>query len=246
MSVSAHESAEGQGRGVYLLGADEARDLTTLLTRVRSTDAQAAVRVQSFGPVLAVWVPVITPQGLMDPAPTVLGLRTLQLAQPSDLDITVLASAFMDRLARWSSQQESSAAASQAGTPVWLAAPPQEIQAAWAGVLPPRTGWELAGSVAASALKTAAEKGINRVADSVPTDSGAAIVHKVRSQVWGEPLAETDPLVANVPAGAAFGLDVLGFLPAHVHEVSVAHAGPWHRLTTPAGHVLARTVNPAT
>jgi hypothetical protein len=73
-------------------------------------------------------------------------------------------------------------------------------------------------------------------------------VAALRARVWGRPLAGHDEL----PAGAAFGAEVFGFLGAAVPDpgegpdgdpedvVSLHRAGPWWRLSTVRGHVLTR------
>ena len=86
--------------GFALLDRQDAADLATYLSRARSVDPQAAVRLQGLDRVLAVWVSVIHPAGLLDTAPVVLGLRTMRLAESTELDLTVAASAVTDRLAR--------------------------------------------------------------------------------------------------------------------------------------------------
>ncbi|WP_016996960.1 hypothetical protein [Kocuria atrinae] len=44
-----------QTPGISLAGPAEASDLATLLSRARSLDANAAVRLQGFGHALATW-----------------------------------------------------------------------------------------------------------------------------------------------------------------------------------------------
>ena len=71
-----------QTPGISLAGPAEASDLATLLSRARSLDANAAVRLQGFGHALATWVPVIYPTTILDPSPVVLGLRDDAGADP--------------------------------------------------------------------------------------------------------------------------------------------------------------------
>ena len=73
-------------------------------------------------------------------------------------------------------------------------------------------------------------------------DSGAAIVQKVRSRAWGAASGWGPQQGPAIPDGAAFALDVLGFLPPSVTEVAVAaeQGGQWVRLSTAAGHVLVK------
>ena len=223
--------------GFALLDRQDAADLATYLSRARSVDPQAAVRLQGLDRVLAVWVSVIHPAGLLDTAPVVLGLRTMGLAQSCDLDVTVAAAAITDRLAR-----ETGARGSDDDAPVWISAPPQEVSASWAGIVAPRTGWRSLGSVPAHRVRDVAHRGIRTVSDSVPTNSGAAVVQKVRARVWGAGSGWGPLEGPEIPDGAAFALDVLGFIPASESDVHVAAeaSGQWVRLSTGAGHVLVK------
>ncbi|RLY94816.1 hypothetical protein EAE32_06680 [Kocuria tytonicola] len=222
--------------GFALLDRRDAADLATYLSRARSVDPQAAVRLQGAGRVLAVWVSVVHPAGLLDSAPVVLGLRTVGLAEPAALDVTVAASAITDRLARTAGE----------GAPdddaVLLSAPPQQVSASWAGIVAPRGGWSGVGAVDAERVRDVARRGVQAVSDAVPVDSGAAVVQKVRSRVWGAASGWGPPESPAIPDGAAFALDVLGFLPPTVQQVQVAaeQSGQWVRLSTAAGHVLVK------
>ena len=73
-------------------------DLRTFATRAKSID-DGAIRLQAAGPVLAAYVCVLRPRLLGESTPTILGLRTMALAQPADTDVTVPLSAVLDRLA---------------------------------------------------------------------------------------------------------------------------------------------------
>ena len=59
-------------------------------------------------------------------------------------------------------------------------------------------------------------------------------MRRVRSEVWGRPIAGLE----HVPAGAAFAALSLGFLGDD--EVRIFETGPWTRLTTQRGHVLVK------
>ena len=226
-----------QTPGISLAGPAEASDLATLLSRARSLDANAAVRLQGFGHALATWVPVIYPTNILDPSPVVLGLRAMSLAHPTDLDLTVPVSASLDRLARFSLSDPA-----LGSEPVHISAPPQEVSAPWAGMVAPRGGWTKRGVVSAHHVRDVARAGIQKVADAVPNDSGAAIVSKVRSEIWGASSGWGPMEVPDIPDGAAFGLDVLGFIPPSEFEVAVAaeQTGQWLRLSTEAGHVVVK------
>ena len=88
-------------------------------------------------------------------------------------------------------------------------------------------------------LAAAAREGIAAVAAGTPSGAGAAAVTRLRAGVWGRPLAG----YAGVPTGVAFAADAFGFLGGAEEAAADAglhRAGPWIRLSTPRGHVLAR------
>ncbi|WP_237224041.1 transcriptional regulator [Rothia nasisuis] len=213
---------------LHLPDAATARDFVTFLTRARSVDPSAAVRLQTRGTVLGIYVCVLAPEGLLDVAPTVLGLRALHLAQPATCNLTVDAQALLDRLNR----------IEDAG--LRLALPPVSVTAPWAGVTPPTAGWEKTGFYLSDHARTAAQEGILAVDKALPANPGPAVVNTVRSRIWSSPLSAPDT-TAQLPTGAAFALEVLGFLPPRSTEaMPVFTAGRWARISARAGHVLIR------
>ncbi|KSU77960.1 hypothetical protein GA0061083_1895 [Pseudarthrobacter enclensis] len=196
-------------------------DLRTFATRAKAID-DGAIRLQAAGSVIAAYVCVLRPRILGESTPTILGLRTMALAAPSETDVTVPLSAVLDRLAR--------ARTDDAELPV----PPTTVTESWTGVGAPRSGWELLGSVPDAALKDAAEAGIAEVARLVPDSPGAHMVNNARAAVWGRPFDGT-----GLPAGAAFAALALGFLADG--DQKLYRAGRWFRLSGSRGHVLART-----
>ena len=196
-------------------------DLKTFATRAKAID-DGAIRLQAAGSVLAAYVCVLRPRLLGESTPTILGLRTMALAEPSATDVTVALSAVLDRLAR-ASQDD-----------VELPVPPSTVSESWTGVGAPRSGWELIGSRSDAELRAAAEAGIAEVAGIVPDRPGALIVNNARAAVWGRELD-----ASGLPAGAAFAALALGFLADG--DQKLYRAGRWFRLTGSRGHVLART-----
>ena len=196
-------------------------DLKTFATRAKAID-DGAIRLQAAGSVLAAYVCVLRPRLLGESTPTILGLRTMALAEPSATDVTVALSAVLDRLAR-ASQDD-----------VELPVPPSTVTESWTGVGAPRSGWELIGSRSDAELRAAAEAGIAEVAGIVPDKPGALIVNNARAAVWGRELD-----ASGLPAGAAFAALALGFLADG--DQKLYRAGRWFRLTGSRGHVLART-----
>ena len=197
-------------------------DLRTYATRAKAVD-DGAIRLQAAGPVLAAYVCVLRPRILGESTPTILGLRTMGLAEPSTTDVTVPLAAVLDRLAR--------AGENDAELPV----PPSTVTESWAGVGAPRGGWELIGAIPDSELREAAEAGITEVAGIMPDNPGALIVNNARAAVWGRELEGR----SGLPAGAAFAALALGFLASD--EQRLYRAGRWFRLSGSRGHVLART-----
>ena len=123
--------------------------------------------------------------------------------------------------------------------PVLVPVPFETSTVSWAGISPPRSGWEPRGQADAAALETAARAGIAEVAAVIPAGTGEQIVQRVRSEIWGRPLEGVGGL-SGVPAGAAFAAFSLGFLGAD-EPVRLFQAGSWMRLSTSRGHILVKS-----
>jgi len=204
-------------------------DLHVYLSRASRVE-DGAVRLIASGDVLAVYTAILYPRGLLDSSPTVLGLRTLRLSDPVDLDQVVPVRSLLERLVRLQADAEKSA-----DSPVSVALPPHVGTASWAGISPPRGGWLPMAETDAALLEIAARAGIDEVALAIPTGTGEQLVQKVRSEVWSRPVEGAD----RVPSGAAFAAYSLGFL-SDDEPVRLFESGPWTRLTTSRGHVLVR------
>ena len=198
-------------------------DLTVFLRRAMRID-DGSVRFAATGAVLAVWVPVLYPAGILDAAPTVLGLRTFALAESQDFDAIV---AGMPLVAALDARPDDA---------VEFALPTSPGTAPWAAISPPRGAWTRRDPVDGRLLETVATAGIAEVAASVPADLGEQAVHRVRSEVWGRSIDGA----AQLPAGAAFAALSLGFLGPD-DSVAVFSSGAWLRLTTDRGHVLVKS-----
>lgn len=200
----------------------QAKDLATLLSRARSVDPGAAVRLQARNRLLAVWVPVMAPETLLDQVPTVLGMRALSLREPAALDAVVSAESVLDRLARITTGEESG-----------LSIPPVTVQAAWTGAMPTSGRWETLGEISHQAVVQAAREGAAAVEQALPQHPGSAVLGTVRSRIWSTDLGH------GLVSGACFGAEVLGFT-AGGEEFQLRAQGQWRRLSCPRGHVLAR------
>ena len=204
-----------------LAEAGSLADLATFVARAKRVDPDGATRLQCVGAVLAVYVSPVHGAG----SPTVLGLRTFALAEPSVLDVVVPLATLTDRFARTTPRDVST-----------LSVPPaQATGVAWAGVSPPRSGWAELGTVDGLVLANAARDGVAEVAAGAGEASGAPAVARLRAGVWGRSL----PGTPDLPAGVAYAADALGFLTGG-EPVEVRSSGPWWRASTSRGHVLAR------
>jgi hypothetical protein len=212
----------------FLLLPDETAlaDLRTYLGRADRID-RASVRLIAGGGVLAVYTAVLHPGGLLDETPTVLGLRTVRISADQQLDAVVPIASFVSRL--------DAATPGEDGT-YRVGVPAEVATVTWAGVAPPRAGWQAVDSTVAGSLEDVAKAGIVEVAELLPADAGEAIVRRVRAEVWGRPI----PSVEHVPAGAAFAAHSLGFLGEAEEQIPVYETGPWTRLSSARGHVLVK------
>jgi len=214
---------------LVLADAQVAADLRTFVSRARAAD-DGAVHLSASGTVLAAYVCLMRPRFLGEAVPTILGMRTMRLAEPAEVELTVPLGSVADRLAR------------MAGDDVVLPLPPTHVTESWAGVLPPRGGWARDGELSSALLEEAARSGAQQIAAAVPADAGRPVVEGLRSAVWGTPLegpAVPIGMVPQLPAGAAFAALTLGFLDGQ--DVPVFSSGRWLRLSTSRGHVLVRS-----
>ncbi|GHD01773.1 hypothetical protein [Zhihengliuella salsuginis] len=209
---------------VHLADPDSTADLRTFLARARSVH-DGDVSLVLRGAAMAVYVPVIVPQELGEPTPTILGMRAFRLAEPAEGTVVYPLGALTDRLARMSPIETA------------LQLPPAQSRAAWAGILPPVSGWSEAGEYDEEALRAAAEAGTRAVVDALPENSGQPVLATVRSRIWSSPLGTG--AVPELPSGAAFGAKTLGFISGD-GTARILAQGPWHRLSTAAGHILVR------
>ncbi len=203
-------------------------DLQLYLSRAARVE-DGSVRLIAGGTVLAAYVAVLHPSGLLDESPTVLGLRTFALTVPVTFDAVVSVRSVLERLVRLQKEM------TDASAPVPVSVPTEVNTVPWAAISPPRSGWVALDSLDAGEIEQVAKSGIDEVAAAVPTGTGEQIVHRVRAEVWGRPIGGLE----RVPAGGAFAALSLGFLGGD-DAVRVFEAGPWVRLSTERGHVLIK------
>ncbi|MET0591019.1 MAG: hypothetical protein ABWZ77_07600 [Naasia sp.] len=203
-------------------------DLATYLGRAGRVE-EGSVRLIAGSGILAVYSAILYPAGLLDDSPTVLGLRTMALAdRTTQFDAVVPVRSLLERLKRVQS--------SIGDGPATVSLPVQVSTVTWAGISPPKGGWTKVGDTVGGVLDRVARAGIDEVADTIPTGTGEQIVRRVRSEVWGRPIPE----VPYIPAGAGFAALSLGFLGERDEAIPVYESGPWSRVTTRRGHILIR------
>ncbi|WP_349897182.1 hypothetical protein [Parafrigoribacterium soli] len=203
-------------------------DLHVFLSRAARVE-DGSVRLISGSGVLAVYVAVLYPAGLLDETPTVLGLRTFALTTRDEFDVVVPLGSLQQRLSRLQSEVTDPTA------PVHITLPIEVNTMTWSAISPPRGGWRMVGDADHARFESVAKAGIDEVAAAIPEGTGEQLVRRVRTEVWGRPIDGLE----HVPAGGAFAAHALGFLGAD-DAVRLYETGPWTRLTTRRGHVLIK------
>ncbi|MFM7014541.1 MAG: hypothetical protein ACKOXT_06125 [Actinomycetota bacterium] len=201
-------------------------DFRSYLTRAKKMDQAGAVKLRAFGKLLTAYVAPLYNSGILDEGPTVLGLRTMELSEDAEINSVVSIASVLDRLAL---------SLSKTGDDRFRFDLPSTERVPWAGISPPRTGWESAGTIPEPQLTQIAKKGIAEVAETIPESVGGPIAARIRAEVWGRAIDPTN----LVPAGAAFAAAGLGFLTKD-EEVEVYRSQGWIRLSSHFGHVLSK------
>lgn len=223
-------------------------DLATYLGRAARVE-DGALRISAITEhVVALWVPVLRPSGILDDSPLVIAVRaiaaTIVDGDTADMhngqfDAVVPLRAMLDRLAR---EPASDADA------LMIPLPPERRNEAWAGRRPPIGGWEPVAELDASELTRVAERGIGEIGAQFGDVLGQLRAERARTETWVRqlpPSCLTERFTASTaalpPAGAAFAAHALGFLPLSTSTpVRCSSAPGWWRLAFPAGQVLVR------
>lgn len=206
---------------ILLADSETVADLQSYLQRAKRIDPDGMVRLRAFGKILTAYVAVLYAGSLMDSGPTVLGLRTHELGKEAEIDVVVPIAAVLDRLANLDG--------------ALVLQLPDSTKAAWAGVSPPRSGWQAAGTINEQQLTQIAKEGIAEVAQTIPESVGGPIAARIRGEIWGRAI----DLTSQVPTGAAFAAAGLGFLTEN-EDVELYKVEGWVRLSSQHGHVLAK------
>ncbi|PWI18354.1 hypothetical protein DI272_32585 [Streptomyces sp. Act143] len=207
---------------LHLADEGEAADLAAFLSRLLHYDRGAAVRLQAAGTALAVFG--------RPPSFEVLAIRAVRLAKPYEhgldvtLDVTVSAGELLESLDE---------AGATAGVPAAVTGPP------WAGVLPPRGGWQaVAGLPEPAALRGMVGAGVaefrSRVGELAPESRTRAELDRVGREIWSRTVGETE-----LPVRAVHAAQSLGFLRGD-GELALLSCGAWLRLRTPYGSIAVR------
>lgn len=252
--MTAPSSSEQPGR-VQLDQRADVLGLATFLQRLVHFDRAAAVRLQ---------VPprqdAQTPQVLAafgQPPLGVLAVRTARLAplpaeapQGDGLDTTVSAGQLLELV-------------DEGGA---LEIPESVTGPAWAGVLPPRAGWQPVARLPLPELRAAVDAGVRRFKERVERldaeQRGREVLDATATEVWDAPL-DVSAAPEGLPLRVAHAARAMGFLPAsdaaapeaagsdavgsnaagsdaEPGSVTVLRNAAWWRLRTEAGAIVYR------
>lgn len=217
-----------------LADAGEAADLAAFLVRLLRFDRAAAVRLQAVarGAGSAGEGEGVEGQGVLAVfgrlplgGSGALAVRTARLAGPGEpVDVTVSAGRLLDGI-------------DEKANTVTLADP--VTGPAWAGLLPPRTGWRLLAEPPAFEVfpeLMAAVREFKERSEAVPEHHRTrSVLDALADEIWSRPLSA----VPDLPLRAAHASYVIGFLKPAV-PLTVHRAGGWLRLSAPAGSIAVR------
>ncbi|MEU1477341.1 hypothetical protein [Streptomyces sp. NPDC005760] len=207
---------------LHLADEGEAADLAAFLSRLLHYDRSAAVRLQGTGTALAVFG--------RPPSFEVLAIRAVRLAKPYEngldvtLDVTVSAGELLESVDE---------AAGTAVVPESVTGPP------WAGVLPPRGGWQaVTGLPEPQALRALVHSGVAefraRTEELAPEERTRAELDRIGREIWSRTVGGT-----RLPVRAVHAAQSLGFLRPG-GELALLSSGAWLRLRTPYGSIAVR------
>lgn len=218
-----------------LADSGEVADLAGFIARLLRYDRAAAVRLQAAPAAPAdrsAAQPGTTPGGVLAAfgrlplgGSDAVAVRTARLIGAVErLDATVSAGQLLDSL------DEEAAV---------LGVPPTITGPAWAGLLPPRTGWARLGSLPAEPAAAAVARAVTEFrtrSEALGADgSTRAALDALADEIWSRPLQA----VPELPQRALHAAQVLGFLRPGA-TLSVFAAGSWLRLSAPYGSVAVR------
>jgi hypothetical protein len=211
---------------LHLADEGEAADLAAFLSRLLHYDRGAAVRLQGAGTALAVFG--------RPPSFEVLAIRAVRLAKPYEdgldvtLDVTVSAGELLESVDE---------RASTAVVPGAVTGPP------WAGVLPPRRGWQpRPGLPSPDALRATVAAAVaefrSRTEELAPERRTRAELDRIGREIWSRTVGDT-----GLPVRALHAAQSLGFLrptTSAADAPGLFSSGAWLRLRTPYGSIAVR------
>lgn len=208
---------------LHLVDEGEAADLAAFLSRLIHYDRAAAVRLQAAGTALAVFGRPASFE--------VLAIRAVRLAKPYEngldvtLDVTVSAGELLEAV------DESGATAAVPGA---VTGPP------WAGVLPPRGGWQAeSGLPATDALRAMVGATVaefrSRTEELAPERRTRAQLDAIGREIWSRAVGDT-----ALPVRAVHAAQSVGFLRPGTTSADLFSSGAWLRLRTPFGSIAVR------
>ncbi|AXK36364.1 hypothetical protein DVA86_31045 [Streptomyces armeniacus] len=194
----------------------EAAGLAAFLGRLLRWEKGAAVRLQAGDSVLGVFA---------RPARfEVLAVVTARLLEPVELDATVSAGELLEGVDE---------ASESVRVPAAVTGP------SWAGLLPPRGGWQARAELRPGTVREAATGVIaefrERTDRLAPEERTRATLDDLAEEIWRRQLNGT-----GLPLRAVHAAHALGFLRDESAPVALYGTGPWLRLRTAYGSVIAR------
>jgi hypothetical protein len=194
----------------------EAAPLADFLERLLRYDRAAAVRLQTAGTTLAVFARL--PLGQTGP----LVIRTARLAQPLPLDVTVSAGQWLEELVRDAEGAD-------------VALPPAITGPSWAGLLPPRSGWEHVEDLPTAPLGAAVAAAIGEFRKAADAAEGGDALAEA---IWARRVHPSGVTLRALHAAHLTGL--LRQSP----QLALHRHPSWLRLTAPRGSVAIRRSTP--
>ncbi|MFC8129918.1 hypothetical protein [Streptomyces sp. NPDC057302] len=221
---------------LHFADAGEAGDLAAFLARLIHYDKAAAVRLQAAGDTLAVFG--------RPPSFEVLAIRTARLAKPyehgieTSLDVTVSAGELLEYVGESADSAEHAGDAGGTGGTGDAVVPQAVTGPPWAGVLPPRGGWQpepgLPPVGEVRQLVAAAVAEFKSRVEELPQEQRVrAELDQVGREIWSRTIGNT-----GLPVRAAHAAQALGFLRGD--SLDLLSSGPWLRLRTNYGSIAVR------
>ncbi|WP_419995001.1 hypothetical protein [Streptomyces boninensis] len=210
--------------------AREAAGVAAFLGRLLRYDRAAAVRLQGAGGALAVFgkAPALDVVVVRTASADVASASGSASGSGDSLDSTVSAGQLADAI-------DGGTPAADGGLDVPV--PDAVTGPPWAGLLPPRTGWQpLPGLPEPDDLRGAVAAGVKEFkarVEALPEDKRTrSELDRIGAEIWGRRLGGTE-----LPLRAAHAAHVFGLLRG---PATLVAAGNWLRLRTPYGSIALR------